>query len=99
VTVNVVGINGALSFSPNPATLPSGQMIVWHNVDTMSHHVVWLPESQSDSCFRLRVVRLARMTLDCISVKSVDRLTNGVCDPRSWYRRIRFSDGTSTPLL
>jgi plastocyanin len=40
VTVNIVGINGALSFSPNPATLPSGQMIVWHNVDTVTHHVV-----------------------------------------------------------
>jgi plastocyanin len=27
-------------FSPNPATLPSGQMIVWHNVDAVTHHVV-----------------------------------------------------------
>jgi len=41
VTVNVVGINGALSFSPNPATLPAGQMIIWHNVDTATHHVVF----------------------------------------------------------
>jgi plastocyanin len=41
VTVNVVGINGALSFSPNPATLPAGQMIVWHNVDSITHHVVF----------------------------------------------------------
>ena len=41
VTVNVVGINGALSFSPNPATLPAGQMIVWHNVDNITHHVVF----------------------------------------------------------
>jgi plastocyanin len=41
VTVNVVGINGALSFSPNPTTLPAGQMIVWHNVDSTSHHVVF----------------------------------------------------------
>ena len=41
VTVNVVGIKGALSFSPNPATLPAGQMIVWHNVDTITHHVVF----------------------------------------------------------
>ena len=40
VTVNIVGINGALSFSPNPATLPAGQMIVWHNVDVFTHHVV-----------------------------------------------------------
>src|SRR5258708_912206 len=41
VTVNVVAINGAQSFSPNPATLPAGQMIVWHNVDNVTHHVVF----------------------------------------------------------
>jgi plastocyanin len=40
VTVNVVAINGAQSFSPNPATLPAGQMVVWHNVDTITHRVV-----------------------------------------------------------
>lgn len=41
VTVNVVGINGSLSFSPNPTNLPPGQTIVWHNVDTITHHVVF----------------------------------------------------------
>lgn len=41
VTINVVGINGALSFSPNPASLPAGQMVVWHNVDSISHHVLF----------------------------------------------------------
>jgi plastocyanin len=40
VTVNVVAINGAQSFSPNPATLPTGQRIVWHNIDTITHRVV-----------------------------------------------------------
>jgi plastocyanin len=40
VTINVVAINGAQSFSPNPATVPSGQMVVWHNVDNITHHVV-----------------------------------------------------------
>src|SRR5580765_5039209 len=40
VTINVVAINGAQSFSPNPATLPPGQMVVWHNVDTITHRVV-----------------------------------------------------------
>jgi plastocyanin len=40
VTIDVVAINGAQSFSPNPATLPSGQMVVWHNVDSITHHVV-----------------------------------------------------------
>ena len=40
VTIDVVAVNGAQSFSPNPATLPSGQRIVWHNVDTIIHRVV-----------------------------------------------------------
>jgi plastocyanin len=40
VTINVVAVNGAQSFSPNPATLPAGQMVVWHNVDSITHHVV-----------------------------------------------------------
>jgi plastocyanin len=40
VTINVVAVNGAQSFSPNPATLPSGQTVVWHNVDNITHHVV-----------------------------------------------------------
>jgi plastocyanin len=40
VTINVVAIDGAQSFSPNPATLPAGQMVVWHNVDTTTHRVV-----------------------------------------------------------
>jgi plastocyanin len=40
VTINVVAVNGAQSFSPNPATLPPGQIVVWRNVDTITHHVV-----------------------------------------------------------
>ncbi len=40
VTINVVAINGAQSFSPNPATLPAGQMVVWHNIDSITHRVV-----------------------------------------------------------
>ncbi len=40
VTVNVVAINGAQSFAPNPATLKSGQRIVWHNIDSITHRVV-----------------------------------------------------------
>lgn len=41
VTINVVAINGAQSFTPNPASVPAGQMVVWHNVDTITHHVVF----------------------------------------------------------
>ena len=40
VTINVVSINGAQSFAPNPATLPAGQTVVWHNIDSITHRVV-----------------------------------------------------------
>ena len=40
VTINVVAVKGAQSFSPNPATLPAGQIVVWRNIDTITHHVV-----------------------------------------------------------
>jgi len=40
VTINIVRENGAQSFSPNPATLPEGQLVVWRNIDTTTHRVV-----------------------------------------------------------
>jgi plastocyanin len=40
VTINVVAIDGAQSFSPNPSTVPAGQKVVWHNVDNITHRVV-----------------------------------------------------------
>jgi plastocyanin len=40
VTIDVVAIRGSQSFSPNPATVPTGQMVVWRNVDTVTHRVV-----------------------------------------------------------
>ena len=40
VTIDVVAIDGSQSFSPNPAMIPAGQMVVWHNVDTITHRVV-----------------------------------------------------------
>ena len=40
ITIDVVGINGARSFSPNPATVPPGQTVVWHNIDSTTHRVV-----------------------------------------------------------
>jgi plastocyanin len=39
IVIDIVGIKGAQSFSPNPATVPAGQMVVWHNVDTVTHRV------------------------------------------------------------
>jgi plastocyanin len=38
--INVVRENGAQSFSPDPATVPVGEMVVWHNIDTVTHRVV-----------------------------------------------------------
>jgi len=40
IIIDIVGVNGARSFSPNPSTVPAGQMVVWHNVDTVTHRVV-----------------------------------------------------------
>jgi plastocyanin len=40
VVINVTGITGARSFSPNPATVPAGQVVSWHNVDGIVHRVV-----------------------------------------------------------
>lgn len=41
IVINVVANNGAQSFSPNPGTVPAGRLVVWHNVDTVTHRVVF----------------------------------------------------------
>jgi plastocyanin len=40
IIINVVRDNGNQSFSPNPATIPAGQTVVWHNIDSITHRVV-----------------------------------------------------------
>jgi plastocyanin len=40
VTISIVGQNGATSFSPNPATCATSQMVVWKNNDTVVHRIV-----------------------------------------------------------
>jgi plastocyanin len=40
ITIDVVRENGSQSFSPNPATVPAGSTVVWHNVDSTTHRVV-----------------------------------------------------------
>jgi plastocyanin len=37
VVITITGMNGANSFSPNPATVLVGQTVAWHNVDTLTH--------------------------------------------------------------
>ena len=39
VTINIAGMNDALSFSPNPGTIPVGKTVSWHNVDSTTHNV------------------------------------------------------------
>jgi plastocyanin len=41
ITINIVGVNGTQAFSPNPSTVPAGKSVVWHNLDTVSHRVVF----------------------------------------------------------
>jgi plastocyanin len=41
IVIDIVGINGAQSFSPNPATVPVGKRVVWHNTDTVAHRMVF----------------------------------------------------------
>jgi plastocyanin len=40
VVIAITSNNGAQSFSPNPASIPDGQLVVWHNADSITHHVV-----------------------------------------------------------
>jgi plastocyanin len=39
VTISITGQGGKLAFSPNPATVAAGQMVVFKNNDTVAHHV------------------------------------------------------------
>jgi plastocyanin len=38
VTITIVGINGNMSFSPNPAVVKVGQTIAWYNADPYNEH-------------------------------------------------------------
>ena len=40
MTIDVVAINGANSFTPNPAIIPRGRNVVWHNADTTTHRIL-----------------------------------------------------------
>jgi plastocyanin len=37
VTINIKGVNGKLSFDPNPATVSPGQLVVFKNNDVVAH--------------------------------------------------------------
>jgi len=40
ITISIVGVNGKLSFSPNPADVPSGRQVVFRNADKVAHRVL-----------------------------------------------------------
>jgi plastocyanin len=37
VIVTIDGVNGAMSFSPNPVSVKVGQTLAWKNADTITH--------------------------------------------------------------
>jgi plastocyanin len=39
VTITITGVKGAQSFSPNPGSCATGQMVVWRNADVVTHRV------------------------------------------------------------
>ncbi len=39
-TITIMGDRGAQSFSPNPASISQGNMMVWRNTDSVVHHIV-----------------------------------------------------------
>jgi plastocyanin len=39
VTITIKGVNGKLSFDPNPASVQAGQVVVFKNADVVTHHV------------------------------------------------------------
>jgi plastocyanin len=37
LTINIVGMAGSNSYSPNPSTVKVGQKVAWYNADSISH--------------------------------------------------------------
>jgi plastocyanin len=40
VTISITGQGGRLAFNPNPANVASGQLVVFKNNDSVTHHVI-----------------------------------------------------------
>jgi plastocyanin len=40
VTIAITGQGGKLAFNPNPATVAPGQLVVFKNNDSVTHHVI-----------------------------------------------------------
>jgi plastocyanin len=40
ITITITGHGGKLAFTPNPATVAAGQLVVFKNNDVVAHHVM-----------------------------------------------------------
>jgi plastocyanin len=40
LTIMITGMNGDMSFSPNPATVKMGQKVAWRNADSTTHAIL-----------------------------------------------------------
>jgi plastocyanin len=40
ITITITGQGGKLAFTPNPATVADGQLVMFKNNDTIAHHVM-----------------------------------------------------------
>ena len=40
ITITITGQGGRLAFTPNPAAVSAGQVVVFKNNDTVAHHVI-----------------------------------------------------------
>jgi plastocyanin len=40
VTISITGQGGRSAFTPNPATVAAGQVVVFKNNDTVTHHII-----------------------------------------------------------
>ena len=40
ITITITGQGGKLAFTPNPATVAAGQLVVFKNNDVVAHHVM-----------------------------------------------------------
>jgi len=41
VNIDIAEVNGPYSFYPSPATIHRDQLVVWRNLDNVTHHLVF----------------------------------------------------------
>ena len=107
VTVTIRGVNGAQSFTPNPASCAAGQTVVFYNADVVTHRVVLDDQSVdtgpiapgASSC--AAAARSSQQVVPLLAApehggKSQQRLHAG---PAAVHWLLRVSAGGEGPLL